>query len=136
VGAAILFLVWGAKQFVSERIKILNTALYLPAVFFGLILTPLALRRTAYAYVTKYEALQYIAYGITLFIAAEFIREEATRKRFAPTMSVFGIIDALFALIQTLNSNGKIFWTLTPRLESARRKTRVRASLAGTCLNE
>ncbi len=119
-GATILFLVWGTKQIVSERIKILNNPLYLPTVlFFGLILTQLALRRTAYGYVTKYEALQYVAYGITLFIAAESVREEATRKRFAQIMSVFGVIYALFALIQTLNSNGKIFWVHSPHFNSA-----------------
>jgi hypothetical protein len=119
-GAAILFLVWVAKQIASERIKISNNPLYLPTVlFFGLILTQLALRRTAYGYVTKYETLQYIAYGITLFIAGECFREEGTRKRFAQIMSVFGVIYALFALVQMLNSNGKIFWIHTPHFNSA-----------------
>ena len=119
-GAALLFLLWGVKQIVSERITISNNPLYPPTViFFGLILTQIALRRSAYGYVTKYEALQYIAYGITLFIAAECVREEETRKRFAQILSVFGAIYALFALIQTLNSNGKIFWIHSPHFNSA-----------------
>jgi len=119
-GAAILLLLWAAKQIVSERIKVLKNPLYRPAVlFFGLILTQIALRRTAYGYVTKYETLQYIAYGITLFIAAECVRKEETRKRFAQIMGTFGIIYAFFALIQTLNSNGKIFWIHSPHFNSA-----------------
>jgi O-antigen ligase len=119
-GAAILLLLWAAKQIVSERIKVSKNPLYPPTVlFFGLILTQIALRRTAYGYVTKYETLQYIAYGITLFIAAECVSKEEIRKRFAQIMSVFGILYAFFALIQTLNSNGKIFWIHSPHFNSA-----------------
>jgi len=119
-GAAILFLLWAAKQIFSERIKLSNHPLFLPAVlFFGLILTQIALRRSAYGYITRYETLQYIAYGITLFIAAECVAEENTRRRFAQIMSVFGVIYALFALVQTLTSNGKIFWLHSPHFNSA-----------------
>jgi len=119
-GAAILFLLWAAKQLWSERIKVSNNPLYLPALlFFGLILTQIAFRRTAYGYVTKYEALQYVAYGITLFVAAECVTGENTRKRFAQIMGMFGAIYALFALVQTLSSNGKIFWLHRPHFNSA-----------------
>jgi hypothetical protein len=118
--AAILFLPWVAKQIVSERIKLLKNPLYLPTVlFFGLILTQIALRRTAYGYATKYETLQYIAYRIMLFVAAECVSEEDARRRFAQIMSVFGAIYALFSLVQTLNSNGKIYWIHSPHFNSA-----------------
>jgi hypothetical protein len=93
---------------------------FLPAVlFFGLILTQIALRRSAYGYITRYETLQYIAYGITLFIAAECVAEENTRRRFAQIMSVFGVIYARFSLVQALTSNGKIFWLHSPHFNSA-----------------
>jgi O-antigen ligase len=120
VGAAILLLLWTARQIFSARIKVSNHPLYLPAVlFFGLILTQIALRRTAYGYITKYETLRYVAYGITLFIAAECVTEENTRRLFAQIMTVFGAIYALFALVQTLTSNGKIFWLHSPHFNSA-----------------
>ncbi len=118
-GAAILFLLWAAKQIVSERIKLRNNPLYLPTVlFFGLILAQLALRRSAYGYVTKYETLQYVSYGIVLLVAAECVREEEARRRFAQVMSIFGGIYALFSLVQTLSSNGKIFWMHSPKFDS------------------
>jgi len=115
-GAAALFLIWAGKQLVSRQVKISKNSLYLPTLlFFGLILAQIALRRSAYGYVTKYEALQYAAYGIVLLIAAESIRAEDTRRIFALAMIVFGTLYAFFALAQELTSNGKIFWIHSPR---------------------
>jgi len=115
-GAAALFLIWAGKQLVSRQVKISKNSLYLPTLlFFGLILAQIALRRSAYGYVTKYEALQYAAYGIVLLIAAECVRAEDTRRIFALAMIVFGTLYAFFALAQELTSNGKIFWIHSPR---------------------
>src|SRR6202030_3838460 len=64
-GAAVLFFVWAAKQLVSKRIQLSKNPLYLPALlFFGLILAQVVLHRSAYGYITQYEVLQYISYGI------------------------------------------------------------------------
>ena len=110
-GAAVLFLLWAAKQLVSRQVKLSKNPLYLPAVlFFVLILAQIVLRRSAYSYITKYEALQYVSYGIVLLIAAECVRRESARKMFALVMIVFGAGYAFFALAQELTSNGKIFW--------------------------
>ena len=115
-GAAVLFLVWAAKQLVSQQVKLSKNPLYLPAVlFFSLILAQVALRRSAYSYITKYEALQYVSYGIVLMIGAECVREESTRKIFALVMIAFGTGYAFFALAQELTSNGKIFWVHSPQ---------------------
>jgi hypothetical protein len=114
--AAALFLTWVGKQLVSTRIKLSKNPLYLPSLLFlGLILAQIALRRSAYGYVTKYQALQYVAYGILLLIAAECVRHEDTRRVFALIMIVFGALYAFFALAQQLTSNGKIFWIHSPR---------------------
>jgi O-antigen ligase len=110
-GAAVLFLVWAGKELVSRQVKLSKNPLYLPAfLFFGLILAQIALHRSAYGYVTKYEALRYVSYGIVLLIGAECVREEGTRKIFAMVMIAFGACYAFFALAQQLTSNGKIFW--------------------------
>jgi O-antigen ligase len=110
-GAAVLFLVWAGQEVVSGQVKLSKNPLYLPALlFFGLILAQVALRRSAYEYVTKYEALQYVSYGIVLLIGAECVRKKGARRIFALVMIVFGAGYAFFALAQQLNSNGKIFW--------------------------
>ena len=114
--AAALFLIWAGKQLISKQLKLSKNALYLPTLlFFGLILAQIALRWSAYGYVTKYEALQYVAYGILLLIAAECVRHEDTRRVFALIMIVFGGLYAFFALAQQLTYNGKVFWIHSPR---------------------
>ena len=71
-GAAVLFLVWAAEQLVARQMTLSKNALYLPALlFFGLVLAQVAMRLSAYGYITKYEALQYVSYGIVLLIGAE-----------------------------------------------------------------
>jgi O-antigen ligase len=115
-GAAVLFLVWAGKQLVSQEPKLSQNPLYLPAfLFFVLILAQIVLRRSAYSYITKYEALQYVSYGIVLLIGAECVREESARNIFARVMTVFGAGYAFFALAQQLTPNGKIFWVHSPQ---------------------
>jgi O-antigen ligase len=110
-GAAALFLVWAGKQLVSGQVKLSKNPLFLPAfLFLVLILAQIALHRSAYGYVTKYEALQYVSYGIVLLIGAECVTGERARKIFALVMIVFGAGYAFFALAQQLTSNDKIFW--------------------------
>ena len=119
-GAVALFLIWAARQLVSKEMKLSENPLYLPALlFFGLILAQIVLHRSAYGYVTKYEALQYVSYGIVLLIAAECVREEDARKKFALALIVFGALYAFFALAQALTSDGKFFWVYTPRFHGS-----------------
>ncbi|MGA9472837.1 MAG: O-antigen ligase family protein [Terriglobales bacterium] len=119
-GAAVLFLVWAGKQVVTRQVKLSKNPLHLPALlFFGLILAQVALRKSAYVYVTGYEALQYISYGMVLLIGAECVREERARKIFALVMIVFGACYAFFALAQELTANGKIFWVHSPQFHGS-----------------
>lgn len=119
-GAAILFLVWASMQLACKRIRLSNNPLYVPSLLFlGVIGLQLALRRSAYAYVTQYGMLQYISYGIMLLIGAECIREERVRKMFAGVMVIFGTGYAFFALAQELTANGKIFWFHSPQFHGS-----------------
>lgn len=119
-GATILFLIWAGKQLVSGQAKLSKNPLYLPALFFFLLLlAQVGLRTSAYGYVTRYEVLQYVSYGIVLLIAAECVREEDARQKFAMVLIVFGVLYAFFALAQELTSNGKFFWVYTPRFNGS-----------------
>ena len=119
-GSGVLFLLWAGRQSVSGQIELAANPLYLPAsLFFGVILAQIALGRSAYDYITKYEALQYVSYGIVLLLAAEGVREETARKKFALVLIAFGAAYAFFAVAQELTSNGKIFWLRTPKFGGA-----------------
>jgi O-antigen ligase len=119
-GSATLFLIWAAQQVISKELTLSHNPLYLTSfLFFGLILTQIVLRRSAYGYITKYEALQYVSFGIVALIGAECARSERARKLFALVMTVFGACYAFFALVQELTSNGKIFWFHRPQFHGS-----------------
>ena len=119
-GATALFFVWCVNQVIGRQIQLSNNPLYLPgSLFLTLIAAQLVLRRSAYEYMTQYELLLYISYGIALFIAAECIRAEQMRRIFALTMIVFGTCYAFFALAQELTANGKIFWVHSPQFHGS-----------------
>ncbi len=119
-GAAVLFLAWAGEQVAFGRVKLSRNPLYAPALFFFVLLVAqLATHISAYGYVTKYGLLLYVSYGIVLLIAAECIREEDARKKFALALIVFGALYAFFALAQGLTSHGKFFWVYTPRFHGA-----------------
>ena len=115
-GATVLFLVWAAKQLLSPQVKLSPTPLYLPALlFFLLICAQIAFNASAYPYVTRYGALEYVSSGIVLLIASESLRKKQARKAFALVMIGFGVLYAFFALAQDLRPNDKIFWIRTVR---------------------
>jgi O-antigen ligase len=115
-GAVALFLVWAGKQLFTGQLRLSKNPLYPPALlFFGVVLLQMGLRTSAYGYVTKYEALHYVSYGIVALIAAECVKEEGARKRFTLALIVFGTLYAFFALAQELAPNGRIFWLYKPR---------------------
>lgn len=119
-GSLLLFLLWAARQISLNEIRISKNPLYFPAwLFAAVILVQVLLHRTAYWYITKYEAGQYVAYGIVLLIAAECVRSESIRKRFVQIMIAFGVLYAFFAIAQELTFNGKVFWVHSPHFHSS-----------------
>jgi O-antigen ligase len=115
-GATVLFLMWAAKQLLSRQVKLPPNPLYLPALlFFLLICAQIAFNASAYPYVTRYGALEYVSYGIVMLIASESLRTKQARKAFALVMIGFGALYAFFALAQDLTANNKIFWIRTVR---------------------
>ena len=114
-GSVALFLIWVGRQLFSKEQQLSKNSLYLPALlFFGLVLAQIVLGGSAYAYVTKYEALLYVSYGIVLLIAVECVGDEDSRRLFATVMMSFGALYAFFAVVQELTPNGKIFWVYSP----------------------
>lgn len=116
VGSAALFLAWAAKAAVLRKIHVHWSPVFGPMLFFAAVVgLQVVLGATAYGYATASVALLYIAYGALCFVALQVLETTTARTKFSRLFTIFGFALALFALIQGLTSNGKLYWLRTPR---------------------
>jgi len=71
--------------------------------------------RTVYRYQSFSDAMLYGAYGVLCFLVVQCLHRTAQVKTLALTFSAYGFALALFALVQSMSSNGKVYWISTPR---------------------
>jgi O-antigen ligase len=110
-GAGVLFAVWAARQVAVGELEIVGNPLFLPMLFFGaLILSQVVARRTAYRFDTSSSAMLYWAYGLMSFLVAQCLRRTAQIRTLAWIFSGYGFAVSMFALLQGLASNGKLYW--------------------------
>jgi O-antigen ligase len=115
-GSAALFLFWIGKQAFDVEMKIRWNPLFLPMGVFGaLIGAQLVLHRTAYPHDTVSLALQYVAYATLCFLAGQTLLRGVQARSLALIFSVYGAALAVFALLQGISSNGKLYWIRQPR---------------------
>jgi O-antigen ligase len=115
IAATCLFLLWVARELLSERAQVLWNPMFAPAILFAAVIAlQLAFHISAVGFLTRQEALKYVAYGLLLFVAAQAITGEGDYRRFAAVAIVFGLAVALFAIVQSLTSNGRVYWLFRP----------------------
>jgi O-antigen ligase len=101
------------------RIAVASNPLYVPAVlFFALVLLQVVLKTTAYRHATVQELLLYVSYGLLAFVADQTLRGPRERRLFLLVMGIFGAAYALFAIVQSFTSAGRIFWFWTPSVST------------------
>ena len=116
-GSALLALVWLARQVMSGEINIHPNPLFLPMVaFVGLIVTQLIAGLTASRHETISAAVLYCSYGVLVFLVTQTLRRGSQVRNVAGVLAVYGIAIALFALLQGVAPNGKIYWLRVPHL--------------------
>ncbi len=117
IGVSALFAAWAIRQVKSSAPRLTPNALFLPMLAFaGLIVVQLATGRSAYSAETASQGLLYCAYGAVSFLAAQCIRRTSQIKMLVWIFSIYGCAVALFALLQGLAPNGKLYWLRTPQL--------------------
>jgi O-antigen ligase len=116
-GSTALFLFWVVKQVWDGQIKVRQNPLFLPIGVFGaLIAAQIVFHRTVYVHDTTSLALLYLAYGILSFLAAQTLLRGIQVRKAALIFSVYGAALAVFALLQGIASNGKLYWIRQPRM--------------------
>ena len=115
-GSALLFLLWVTQQAASGELRITGSPLFAPmAAFAGLVLVQLLANRSAYRQETIHGALLYCAYGLLCFLAVQSLRRTSRVSFLAYAFCIYGSLVAVFALLQSLSSESKLYWVRTPR---------------------
>jgi O-antigen ligase len=113
LGAALLLMIWAAGEIALGRFEITFNPLFVPVLLFGgLIAAQLLLKQSAYWYATWQKGLLWCAFGIVLFLTAQCLGQTIWRKNVGLFFTVYGLIVALFAIVQQFVPNGKIYWVI------------------------
>ena len=110
-GAALLLLLWACRPVSSGELTITSNTLFAPMLVFAVIIAiQLVFGLSAYRYNTVSRALLYCAYGMLCFLAVQSLRRTSQVKALVVIFCSYGFAEALFAIVQSLTSNGKIYW--------------------------
>ncbi len=116
IATALLFAAWTIQHTLSATSHVEWSPLFAPMLGFAfLIALQVVSGKTAYRYATLTEGLLYVAYGILCFLVVQTVRRTSQIKFMATAFSIFGVVVALFGMLQSLSSNGKLYWLRTPR---------------------
>jgi len=113
-GLGLLFLAWTARQTRRSQLQVKSSPLYAPVALFGLVVVAqLVFGLTAYRFATWISGIEYLGYAILIFITVETLSSSSSAESLVWAFTLFGFALALFAVIQDLTSNGKIYWLRT-----------------------
>src|SRR6267154_2546937 len=110
-GAGLLFLAWSLRLYLKREEKLFFSPLLLPLAGLSLIvLGQLLFRSTASPFHTRIELLLLLTDLIVLFLAVQAFETLEDWRGFVWFGMVFGFLVSLFAILQHLTSNGKLYW--------------------------
>src|SRR6202521_2430547 len=111
VGAAALLLLWAWRASVGGEFKVVWTPLLWPLLgLWGVAAMQLALRITAYPFLTRIELLKYSALLSLFFLSVQSFRTREQWHGFVWFLLTLGFAVSLFAILQHFTFNGKLYW--------------------------
>jgi len=111
IGAVLLFFAWAVRAYLTEEHQLVVSPLLLPLVALLFIaLGQWFFHRTASSYATRMELQLLLADILILFLAAQAFRTLEDWRGFVWFVMSFGFFMALFAILQHLTFNGKLYW--------------------------
>src|SRR5271155_4905179 len=119
-GTACLVMLWCAIQSARKMIVLQWTWMFGPILLFGsVVLVQMVFGLSARMQSTRDEAILYCAYAMLYFLASVVFQSERNQRRFLNLFSSLGFLIAMFAILQSMTSQGVIYWYRHPRQESA-----------------
>lgn len=114
-GSAVLLAAWTIAHIRSNEFTIRRSPLFWPALAFaGLISLQLIPGISAYWHATYSQLLQFVAYGCICFLISQTLTHTRHLRIIAKALAIFGSAVALFAMLQSLSSPGRIYWWRAP----------------------
>jgi O-antigen ligase len=114
IGAAALFVLWGAMAVRRGYFEIHWNWLYLPLLGLGIIaLTQYLFGLSVYPYLTKVELLKWGAYVLLFFLMFESFRTEKQVKELVWFFLWLGFAVSLLGIVQHFTFNGKLYWLVS-----------------------
>lgn len=111
IGAAILFLWWGFLMATGRGEEIRWSPVIFPLLGLELIaLLQFVIPLSVYPYLTKLELLRMSSYFILLFVSGQAFRTPRQWRDFAWFVVLLGFTVSVFAVLQDLTFNGKLYW--------------------------
>jgi O-antigen ligase len=111
IGAALLFLGWAVRAYLTREYQLVVSPLLLPLVSLLLIvLGQWFFHSTASSYDTRMELQLLLADILLLFLAAQAFRSLEDWRGFVWFVMSFGFLVAIFGILQHLTFNGKLYW--------------------------
>ena len=114
-GSALLFVAWLILQVRSGELRISENPLFAPMmVFAGLVAVQILAARSAYRYDTMQQGMLFCSYGLLCFLVVQCMRKTSQINFLATATSIYGFAVAALAIFQSVSSNGKLYWLITP----------------------
>jgi len=114
--AAVAFMtVWSLGQVRSGSLVITGNPVFLPMCVFGALILFQTAGFSGYQHATRSAFQLYVAYGCACFLITQILTRTTQVRRIATLLTSYGVCVAIFAVLQSLSSNGKIYWLRTPR---------------------
>jgi len=111
IGAALLFLAWAVRAYLTQEHQLVVSPLLLPLVALSLLaLGQWFFHRTASSYATRMELQLLLADILLIFLASQAFRTLEDWRSFVWFVMSFGFFVALFGILQHLTFNGKLYW--------------------------
>lgn len=114
--AAALLCTWLLRQIKSGTVLVSGSPIFLPMCVFGAVgVLQIALGLSSDRHATSSALLLYVAYASVCFLLTQTLWRTTDVQRISTALAVFGTVVGAFAVLQSLTSDGKLYWVRTPR---------------------
>ena len=116
IASAILMSIWALRQIRTGTLILTGNPVFFPmCAFAAVVILQLISGTSGYRHATSSAFMLYAAYACACFLITQTLTRTTHVQYVATALTAFGTCVALFAVLQSLSSNGKIYWLRTPR---------------------